>query len=321
MSRIYFEDLPSTNTPRNATNLNKLNNVVISSTEPNTGEEVWMQKGKNLITLKNIFIENEATATNIANGIRVTALKSGFFKYVVILLDNSLLGQTVTLNSTITNSSSNVGKVSLYFVNNDLSNAVEIETLSQTGNITISIPSTFPSGTNKITLLLYATGGSGIQIGEYADFTNLQLEVGSTATTYETYIDKKIYTKNNNDFYDKFYDESEINKEIYSTAEQVIGTWLGKPLYRRVFISTAELKAGKTTTVAAFQNIDVVSDIKFSLLSSDKSIYYQNYFINGTTGITIRVNKQNNNLEIINGSEDWSSPTIYITLEYTKTTD
>jgi hypothetical protein len=44
MTRIRFEDLPSTNTPRNAENLNKLNNVVISPTEPTTGEEVWIQK-------------------------------------------------------------------------------------------------------------------------------------------------------------------------------------------------------------------------------------------------------------------------------------
>jgi predicted acylesterase/phospholipase RssA len=52
MTRIRFEDLPSTNTPRNAENLNKLNNVVISPTEPTTGEEVWIQRGKNLINFQ-----------------------------------------------------------------------------------------------------------------------------------------------------------------------------------------------------------------------------------------------------------------------------
>ena len=53
MTRIRFEDLPSTNTPRNAENLNKLNNVVISSTEPTTGEEVWIDDTNKKIYTKN----------------------------------------------------------------------------------------------------------------------------------------------------------------------------------------------------------------------------------------------------------------------------
>ena len=53
MTRIRFEDLPSTNTPRNAENLNKLNNVVISSTEPTTGEEVWIDDINKKIYTKN----------------------------------------------------------------------------------------------------------------------------------------------------------------------------------------------------------------------------------------------------------------------------
>ena len=53
MTRIRFEDLPSTNTPRNAENLNKLNNVIISPTEPTTGEEVWIDNTNKKIYTKN----------------------------------------------------------------------------------------------------------------------------------------------------------------------------------------------------------------------------------------------------------------------------
>ena len=53
MTRIRFEDLPSTNTPRNAENLNKLNNVVISPTEPTTGEEVWIDNSNKILYTKN----------------------------------------------------------------------------------------------------------------------------------------------------------------------------------------------------------------------------------------------------------------------------
>lgn len=50
MSRIRFEDT----TPINKGNLDKLNNVVISSTTPTTGEEVWIDN-----TNKKIYIKND----------------------------------------------------------------------------------------------------------------------------------------------------------------------------------------------------------------------------------------------------------------------
>lgn len=56
MTRIRFENAPSTNTPINAGNLNKLNNVVISSSEPTTGEEVWFKKND---TEKKIYVKND----------------------------------------------------------------------------------------------------------------------------------------------------------------------------------------------------------------------------------------------------------------------
>lgn len=53
MTKIRFENSPSTNTPINANNLNKLNNVVISSTEPTTGEEVWIDNTNKKLYTKN----------------------------------------------------------------------------------------------------------------------------------------------------------------------------------------------------------------------------------------------------------------------------
>lgn len=53
MTRIRFENSPSTNTPINASNLDKLNNVVISPTQPTTGEEVWIDDINKKIYTKN----------------------------------------------------------------------------------------------------------------------------------------------------------------------------------------------------------------------------------------------------------------------------
>ena len=55
MTKIRFENSPSTNTPINAENLNKLNNVVISSSEPTTVEEVWIKNWY----WKKIYIKND----------------------------------------------------------------------------------------------------------------------------------------------------------------------------------------------------------------------------------------------------------------------
>ena len=69
MTRIRFEDLPSTNTPRNAENLNKLNNVVISSTEPTTGEEVWIDNiNKKFYTKNDNGVYEEFDNSIVASG-------------------------------------------------------------------------------------------------------------------------------------------------------------------------------------------------------------------------------------------------------------
>lgn len=186
MTRIRFEDLPSTNTPRNAENLNKLNNVVISPTTPTTGEEVWI------------------------------------------------------------------------------------------------------------------------------DNTN-----------------KKIYTKNDNGVYDEFYNET--NREVYSTTEQRIGTWIdGKPLYRRTFISTY-LPAGQLSTLNLHvPNVDEVcsiegmihrKDLKISLTIGSKANEPEwiSYFGD------INPNYENGELavDVYIGTmwNDTYFKKLKITIEYTKTTD
>ena len=174
MTRIRFEDLPSTNTPINAENLNKLNNVIVSSEEPTTGEEVW--------------------------------------------IDN---------------------------------------------------------------------------------------------------VNKKIHTKTNNG-YEEFYNEEEHNKVNYSTSEQRIGTWLGKPLYRKVFeisnISGTDMNFGTGLT-----GINVV-DIRGFLKSSDGSGSLPIPFILGEDYLYVNTTSKGAQIRI-RTNDTWSGFILFGTLEYTKTTD
>lgn len=73
---------------------------------------------------------------------------------------------------------------------------------------------------------------------------SLQLEQGSKATSYEAYIEPQIFVRNSNGVYEEFTKKSE---EVYSTEEQVIGTWIdGKPLYRKTIVANFELLKQET---------------------------------------------------------------------------
>lgn len=53
MSDMYFKSLPDTSTPLIPTNLNKLNDIKVSPTQPETGEKVWIDDENNIIKTKN----------------------------------------------------------------------------------------------------------------------------------------------------------------------------------------------------------------------------------------------------------------------------
>lgn len=71
------------------------------------------------------------------------------------------------------------------------------------------------------------------------------MSVSSTQpeTNEKVWIDNEnnvIKTKNDDGTFKTIYDESKMNKTNYSTEEQVIGTWFGKPLYRKCISITSE---------------------------------------------------------------------------------
>ena len=75
--------------------------------------------------------------------------------------------------------------------------------------------------------------------------TDIQLEQGTTvATSYEPYVEDKIFIKNASGNYEEFAKKSE---EVYSTEEVKIGTWIdGKPLYRKTIVANFELPKQET---------------------------------------------------------------------------
>ena len=300
MTRIRFEDLPSTNTPRNAENLNKLNNVVISPTEPTTGEEVWIQKGKNLLNPKVIFSDTRYYSVNEDLSVNVIAF------------DGSNL--------------SGKGGVKLPAGTYTLSCYDRNGAYLQVYNLTLDEPILDRQQDVNVFSL---TKESIVVIKVYHEdlsvfpFTiHIMLEQGEVATSYEAYIDKKIYTKNDNDVYEKFYDET--NLEIYSKEEQRIGTWFGKPLYRKVFPftlsrNTLEVALGNT-------NYDEIwLDENSHLMPNNQSSNVKSISLNYVTTDNItRCNIQYTNAWIAYIScdnNDYLNGRGYVIIKYTKTND
>ena len=151
-----------------------------------------------------------------------------------------------------------------------------------------------------------------------------QLEYGSTATTYEAYINKEILVKNGNGVFEKFYSEDNLNHENYSLGEQKIGTWIGgETLYRKtVQVTNTSFVAGNNNIPHNIDNLKLCVKVE-AVKNGTQILPYMNLTsdnkINTATFVT-GVDSTNIILRIANDS--WgTSNTWYFTLYYTKITD
>lgn len=187
---ISFENLPSTNTPLNATNLNKLNDIKVSSAEPITGEKVWLQEGKNLFN-KNIGIMRGRFLTTTGE---IGSDETLFYQeYYIPVKPSTQYTMSATTGEPyrIVQYNSNKGFISRMTNENSSKNY------------------TFTTDVNCYYIRISST---------ISNLNSIQIEYGNTASTLESYIDKKILVKNNSSVYETFYDESQIEDKLAKKA-------------------------------------------------------------------------------------------------------
>ena len=118
------------------------------------------------------------------------------------------------------------------------------------------------------------------------------------------------------------YTQEYINKQNeYSTDEIRVGTWLGKPLYRKVLIfpnGTGQTTI-KTYTLSDY-GITNVNEI-FIAKPSYYSLYSATYPFQYNDGTAYECNVTPTQLRILLGYDQIANSKFVITLEYTKTTD
>ena len=132
------------------------------------------------------------------------------------------------------------------------------------------------------------------------------LNEGNTLLPYEPYVVPSIYVDGEN-IYSKSISE-------YSTSEIRVGTWLGKPLYRKVFYITSNLSS-PLDIVHGISNIEYIK-VEGQLTTSTTSTPP---FYNSSTDF-FRVFRNGAYLSTRYGS-GISATSITFIVEYTKTTD
>jgi hypothetical protein len=162
-----------------------------------TGRQMVEVTGKNLFNLNGDQQPN-TRCTGTINGqsitITSTANSTGFYS-IVIPNSSELLGKTVTLSVGDIAASSDVettGRILIYQAvstqPNNVGGNISGVDIRSAGSTTFTFPDSFLSGRDCFVVVLYVNArGTSTVVGEYSTYTNIQLELGSTATDYEPY--------------------------------------------------------------------------------------------------------------------------------------
>lgn len=198
--------------------------------------------GKNLFNKNNIGVSSSTTITSIETGIRAVCTSTNRFCYGNFVIGGEeLQGKTLTLTCNMSASAGNSCRALFYGLNSNkglVAGATFGDILNSSGSITTTIPSTFPANVKYVALLLYSNADStNAQVGDYCDYTNVQVEKSSTATTYEDYQEQTYEIDLGNielckieDYQDYFFKENdkwykhEVIEKIILNGSQ--GNWV-----------------------------------------------------------------------------------------------
>lgn len=203
-TKTTWEDLPSTNTPITASNLNNIENQVETNTDDIAdvinGDKIMGSlvttgiRSKNFINKYDFYGSNQSATTYkpIDTGIRATLGVVAENQWGIFRLPIELLGKTCTFSLTMSSSSTTkplariyYGNESNYVIQNAGFDLYDVGTKQATNTFLSSLP----TNCTGIYMLLYGNrDGTGYSTGAYSDFTNLQLEEGSTKTSYADYF-------------------------------------------------------------------------------------------------------------------------------------
>lgn len=164
----------------------------------NTSQQTYT--GKNQFDINqytNAVIRGGGSAVSVAKTddttLKLTNLVSQANNFVMVPLPTAtrlLNGNaTISFNAKLTNVTN--AKVAFYWLSNSgytdqLGDFVQVGS-NGSYSVTTAIPASIPSGSTRLSVALYSAG-SAQPVNSTVEFTNIQVEAGSTATTWEKYV-------------------------------------------------------------------------------------------------------------------------------------
>lgn len=281
MAKEIFKNLPNQSTPLSASKLNGLFD----------GEESMGSIVVEDVICKNLFDKNNYNLVHFlfANDVYTTT-SSAQTIYIEVEPNTTY---------TITKNYWNDGSLSLA-TSSDV--PVSGGAINQTKGTNVTSDTnnyiTITTGANDNYLAIYLNWGT---TGLTETLNKLQIEKGSVSTDY---VEHKEFS----------------NKQIYSTNEQVIGTWIdGKPLYRKI-IDYGTLPNTTTRTLEHnISNVDIFTKVEG--IANDGVTFLPLPYAHSNVVFNVVLNTTKTNVSIATNSDRTTYTKTYITLEYTKTTD
>jgi hypothetical protein len=128
-------------------------------------------------------------------------------------------------------------------------------------------------------------------------------------------------TQTGSDIQLDFTSNAVANKNVYSTAETRIGTWLGKPLYRKVLSITTPSSTSNTQITTFDSTYNIQNFYGKVLISTSQQLLDLNFYFTAEYNVATYVIQNTHAINMKVGSSAYTSQSGYIILEYTKTTD
>lgn len=172
----------------------KFHSVIL---EGNTAQSVTI-KGKNVFDKQASVIKTVGTTiTELSTGVRAALNTFGAPHYAVIKIDSvkhyAGLSVTLSLNITTSNPLGGCGaQLCVWKFDGSAVVAYLGALLTASGSATVAIPSAYSTSNDYLCLIVWSsrapgTGGENLP-NQTIDYTNIQVEVGSTATSYAPYV-------------------------------------------------------------------------------------------------------------------------------------
>lgn len=156
--------------------------VHVGAEEPTAGEKVWFRKGKN-------HFNGELKAGTFLNGVPNTEMSTTRIR------NTEYIGVKNNTDYTISAKYSKTLQINVMIYDEDKKFIKEVGWNN--------VPYTFTT-TDTTKYIMFALRESSNANITTKDITEIQLEQGSKATTYEAYIEQKIFVRNSNGVYEEF---------------------------------------------------------------------------------------------------------------------